>query len=72
MRNIKNNFFGYAAIVLVLVMVTVTAFAFVQPSGTAEAEVVTVSENTTIVTSPFTAAVQKVHGSVVGVNNYGV
>ncbi len=70
MKNIKKNFFGYAAIVLALVMVTVTAF--VQPANTAEAEAVTISENATIVTSPFTAAVQKVHGSVVGVNNYTV
>jgi len=68
MRNIKKNFFGYAAIVLTLVMVTVTAFAFTQPS--AEAEAVTISENVTIVTSPFTEAVKKVRDSVVGVNNY--
>ena len=70
MKNIKKNFFGYAAIAVALVMVTVTAFAFGTPGGTAEAEAVTISENATIVTSPFTAAVQKVHGSVVGVNNY--
>jgi len=69
MRNIKKNFFGYAAIMLTLVMVTVTAFAFTQPSA-AEAEAVTISENVTIVTSPFTEAVKKVHSSVVGVNNY--
>ena len=72
MKNIKKNFFGYAAIVLTLVMVTVTAFAFVEPAKTAEAEAVTISENATIVTSPFTAAVQKVRSSVVGVNNYTV
>ena len=70
MKNIKKNFFGYAAIVLTLVMATVTAFAFVQPANTAGAEAVTITENATIVTSPFTAAVQKVHSSVVGVNNY--
>ena len=72
MKNIRKNFFGYAAIVLTLVMVTVTAFAFVEPATTAEAEAVTISENATIVTSPFTAAVQKVRSSVVGVNNYTV
>ena len=70
MKNFKKNFFGYAAIVLTLVMVTATAFAFAQPS--AGAETVTISENVTIVTSPFTDAVKKVHGSVVGVNNYTV
>ena len=68
MKNIKKNFFGYAAIALALVMVTVTAFAFVEP--TAQAEAVTITQNATVVTSPFTAAVQKVHSSVVGVNNY--
>ena len=72
MKNIKKNFFGYAAIAVALVMVTVTAFAFGTPGGTAEAEAVTISENATIVTSPFTAAVQKVRSSVVGVNNYTV
>jgi len=70
MKNIKKNFFGYAAIVLTLVMVTVTAFAFTPPAATAEAETVTISQNATVVTSPFTAAVKKVHSSVVGVNNY--
>lgn len=70
MKNIKKNSFGYAAIAVALVMVTVTAFAFGAPGNTAEAEAVTISENATIVTSPFTAAVQKVHSSVVGVNNY--
>ncbi len=70
MKNIKKNFFGYAAIALTLVMVTVTAFSFVEPMNTAGAEAVTISENATIVTSPFTAAVKQVHGSVVGVNNY--
>ena len=70
MKNIKKNFFGYAAIALALVMVTVTAFAFVEPGNTAEAEAVTISENATIVTSPFTAAVQQVRSKVVGVNNY--
>ena len=70
MKNIRKNFFGYASIALALVMVTVTAFAFVEPGNTAGAEAVTISENATIVTSPFTAAVQQVRSKVVGVNNY--
>ena len=70
MKNIKKNFFGYAAIALTLVMVMVTAFAFPNPVSTAEAEEVTLLENATIVTSPFTAAVQQVRSKVVGVNNY--
>ena len=35
MKNIKKNFFGYAAIALALVMVTVTAFAFTTNDVTA-------------------------------------
>ena len=66
----KNNkkFIGYAALVMAMMLMMTVSLA-VQPN-TAGAEMVTVSENATIVTSPFTAAVQKVHGSVVGVNNY--
>ena len=66
----KNNkkFIGYAALVMaMMLMMTVSLTAQPRSAG---AEMVTVSENATIVTSPFTAAVQKVHGSVVGVNNY--
>ena len=71
MRNqsMKKNLFAYVAIALVLSMVIVTGAVLKQPS-TAGAEAVTVTENATVVTSPFTAAVQKVHDSVVGVNNY--
>ena len=65
----KKNLFAYVAIALVLSMVIVTGAVLKQPS-TAGAEAVTVTENATVVTSPFTAAVQKVHDSVVGVNNY--
>ena len=68
----KKNVFGYAAIALALVMIAGAAFNVGQPATAAQAEAVTLSENATIVTSPFTAAVQKVHGSVVGVNNYTV
>lgn len=71
MRNqsMKKNLFAYVAITLVLSMVIVTGAVLKQPA-TAGAEAVTVTENATVVTSPFTAAVQKVHDSVVGVNNY--
>jgi len=66
----KNNrkFFGYVAVTLALMLMLGASFVL-QPTA-ADAEAVTISENATIVTSPFTAAVQKVHGSVVGVNNY--
>ena len=70
MKNIKKNAYGYVTIALALAMVVVTAFSFTTPAASAEGQLVTVSENATIVTSPFTAAVQKVHGSVVGVTNY--
>lgn len=73
MRNqsIKKNLFAYVAIALVLSMVIMTGTVLHQPKS-AGAEAVTVTENATVVTSPFTAAVQKVRGSVVGVNNYTV
>ena len=70
MKNIKKNVYGYVTIALALAMVVVTAFSFTQLPASAEGQMVTISENATIVTSPFTAAVQKVHGSVVGVTNY--
>ena len=72
MKNIKKNLFGYVAVFMALTMIVTTGLAFVHQNTTAEAEAVTLTENATIVTSPFTAAVQKVHGSVVGVNNYTV
>ena len=68
MKNSNKKFFGYVSITLALMLMLGASFAL-QPTA-ADAEAVTVSENATIVTSPFTAAVQKVHGSVVGVNNY--
>ena len=70
MKNIKKNVYGYLTIALALAMVITTVFSFTPQVGTAGAEAVTISENATVVTSPFTAAVQKVHGSVVGVTNY--
>ena len=71
MKNIKKNLFGYVSIALALCMVITAAFTAGTVS-TADAESVKMTENVTIVTSPFTAAVQKVHGSVVGVNNYAM
>ncbi len=71
MRNTsKKNLFGYIAITLVLAMAVASSVSLSQMNATAGAEAVTVSENATVVTSPFTEAVQKVRGSVVGVNNY--
>ena len=72
MKNFKKNVYGYVTIALALAMVVVTAFSFIQPATLAEGQMVTISENATVVTSPFTAAVQKVHGSVVGVTNYAL
>lgn len=69
MKHIKKNLFGYLAVALTLAMVVTTGVSVVHTPA-AQAEAVTLTENATIVTSPFTAAVQKVHGSVVGVTNY--
>ncbi len=44
--------------------------ALVRMNATAGAETATITENSTVVASPFTEAVEKVHGSVVGVSNY--
>jgi len=66
----KKNSFGFAAVAVAVAMVLVTTFALVSPISHADAEAVTISQASTVVASPFTEAVQKVHGSVVGVNNY--
>ena len=66
----KKNSFGLAAVAVTVAMVLVTTFALVSPISHADAEAVTISQASTVVASPFTEAVQKVHGSVVGVNNY--
>ena len=68
--NMKKHVFGYVAIAVALAMVVVTSVSLFQMQATAGAEAVTISENATVVTSPFTEAVQKVRQSVVGVNNY--
>ena len=69
-NNMKKHVFGYVAIAVALAMVVVTSVSLFQMQATAGAEAVTISENATVVTSPFTEAVQKVRQSVVGVNNY--
>ncbi|MDD3335346.1 MAG: trypsin-like peptidase domain-containing protein [Eubacteriales bacterium] len=66
----KKSFLGYIAITLALAVVITGTTALIKMNPTADAEAVTVSENATVVSSPFTEAVQKVRGSVVGVNNY--
>ena len=63
-NNMKKHVFGYVAIAVALAMVVVTSVSLFQMQA------VTISENATVVTSPFTEAVQKVRQSVVGVNNY--
>ncbi len=70
MKNMKKNLYGYIAVFTALAMIITSGVVFTQEHANAQAEAVTISENATIVTSPFTAAVQKVHDSVVGVNNY--
>ena len=64
----KKNLFGYLAIALALTMVIGASTMMSQKS--ASAEQVQLAENATVVSSPFTDAVQKVKNSVVGVNNY--
>ncbi|NLO85511.1 MAG: PDZ domain-containing protein [Clostridiales bacterium] len=69
-NNSNKNFLGYVAIVVALAMVVTTSVSLFQMNATAGAEAVTIAENATVVTSPFTEAVAKVRSSVVGVNNY--
>ncbi len=66
----KKNFFRTLSIVLTLALAISLSTSLLQKQSTAGAESVQLSQNATVVTSPFTEAVQKVHGSVVGVNNY--
>ena len=66
----KKYFFRTLSLVLTLALVISLGTSLLQQDSTAGAESVTLSQNATVVTSPFTEAVQKVHGSVVGINNY--
>ena len=65
-----KNFYAFTSAALALVLMVVASVALIQHDSTAGAESVTLTENATVVTSPFTEAVEKVRGSVVGVNNY--
>ncbi len=69
MKHVRKHFFGYMAIALALAMVVSGTVIFANMSGSAVAENET-TQTTTVLTSPFTAAVEQVKGSVVGVNNY--
>lgn len=66
----KKNLFRTLSVVLTLALAISLGTSLLQQDSTAGAESVTLSQNATVVTSPFTEAVKKVHGSVVGVNNY--
>ena len=69
-NNIRRNAFGYIALTLALAMAVFSTVTLVNMNSNASAEAVKVTESATVVTSPFTEAVQKVRDSVVGVNNY--
>ena len=66
-RFIKNHLMGYIALAIVCVMVGSAATLALQPTAQAEENVVT-----TVITSPFTAAIGQVRESVVGVRNYQI
>ena len=70
MNTTKKTIHGYLAIALALMLVVGSVVTYSQLSSNASAEAVKVSENATVVSSPFTEAVTKVKDSVVGVNNY--
>lgn len=65
-----KNFYAFTSAALALVLMVVASVSLFNHDSTAGAEAVTLTENATVVTSPFTEAVEKVRGSVVGVNNY--
>lgn len=72
MRNTetKKTLKTYMAIALAVAVVLTGGTALIRMNATAGAETATITENSTVVASPFTEAVEKVHGSVVGVSNY--
>lgn len=72
MRNTetKKTLKTYMAIALALAVVLTGGTALIRMNATAGAETATITENSTVVASPFTEAVEKVHDSVVGVSNY--
>ena len=65
-----KNFYAFTSAALALVLMVVASVSLFNHDSTAGAEAVTLTENATVVTSPFTEAVEKVRDSVVGVNNY--
>ena len=62
-----KHLIGYVAIALVCVMLGSALTLTLNPAAQAEN---TAAPTTVVVESPFTAAIAKVHGSVVGINNY--
>ena len=62
-----KHLIGYVAIALVCVMLGSALTLTLNPAAQAEN---TAAPTTVMVESPFTAAIAKVHGSVVGINNY--
>mgnify|MGYP003292450704 CR=1 FL=1 len=70
----KHRILKYFVVASLVLLLTITgAVALMLNSNPASAEStapVTLMENSTVVSSPFTEAVKRVHGSVVGVNNY--
>lgn len=58
----KHRLLGYVALALACMMIGSALTLAVNPTAQAE--------NTVVITSPFTAAISQVRGSVVGVNNY--
>ena len=72
MRNTetKKTLKTYMAIALAVAVVLTGGTALIRMNATAGAETATITENSTVVASPFTEAVEKVHDSVVGVSNY--
>ena len=70
MNTTKKKIYGYLAVALTVMMLIGATVTLTQFNTKASAEAVTVSENATVVSSPFTDAVTKVKDSVVGVNNY--
>ncbi len=71
-QNNIRNITKTLAIVMTLALVMTLGVSVFEQNNVAGAESVTLSQNATVVSSPFTEAVKKVHGSVVGVNNYSV
>ncbi len=72
MNETMKKLFRTLSIVLTLALVISLGSSLLQSGSIAGSECVQLAQGATVVASPFTEAVQKVHGSVVGVNNYGL